>query len=35
MAKLPRELRMPFVGLALPQLADHPRGYQDRLVEYR
>jgi len=32
MAKLPRELRMPFVGLALPQLADHPRGYQDRLV---
>jgi Zn-dependent protease with chaperone function len=32
MAKLPQELRLPFVGLALPQLADHPRDYQDRLV---
>jgi hypothetical protein len=32
MAKLPDELRMPFIGLALPQLATHPRAYQDRLV---
>jgi Zn-dependent protease with chaperone function len=32
MAKLPHELRLPFVGLALTQLADHPRDYQDRLV---
>ncbi|MCV7301360.1 M48 family metallopeptidase [Mycobacterium barrassiae] len=32
MAKLPRELRLPFVGLALPQLAAHPRDYHDRLV---
>ena len=31
-AKLPHELRLPFVGLALPQLAAHPREYQDRLV---
>ncbi len=32
MATLPPELRLPFVGLALPQLAAHPRDYQDRLV---
>jgi Zn-dependent protease with chaperone function len=32
MAKLPHELRLPFVALALPQLAAHPRDYQDRLV---
>ncbi|AEV74321.1 Zn-dependent protease with chaperone function [Mycolicibacterium rhodesiae NBB3] len=32
MAKLPDELRLPFVGLALQQLAAHPRDYQDRLV---
>lgn len=32
MANLPRELRLPFVELALPQLAVHPRDYQDALV---
>ena len=32
MAKLPQELRMPFVALALPQLAAHPRAEQDALV---
>ena len=32
MAKLPHELRLPFVALALPQLAAHPRDYQDALV---
>ena len=32
MAKLPQELRMPFVGLALPQLAAHSRRDQDALV---
>ena len=32
MAKLPDELRMPFVALALPQLAAHPRADQDALV---
>ncbi len=32
MAKLPQELRMPFVALALPQLAAHPRRDQDALV---
>jgi hypothetical protein len=32
MGKLPHELRLPFVALALPQLAVHPRDYQDRLV---
>jgi Zn-dependent protease with chaperone function len=32
MASLPHELRLPFVALALPQLATHPRDYQDRLV---
>jgi Zn-dependent protease with chaperone function len=33
MAKLPQELRMPFVALALSQLAAHPRAEQDALVE--
>ncbi len=32
MAKLPHELRLPFVALALPQVAAHPRDYQDALV---
>jgi Zn-dependent protease with chaperone function/uncharacterized tellurite resistance protein B-like protein len=32
MANLPRELRLPFVELALPQLAVHPRDYQVALV---
>ncbi|WP_123028810.1 M48 family metallopeptidase [Mycolicibacterium stellerae] len=32
MARLPQDLRMPFVALALPQLAAHPRDDQDRLV---
>ena len=32
MAGLPHELRLPFVALALPQLAAHPRDYQDALV---
>jgi uncharacterized tellurite resistance protein B-like protein len=32
MAKLPHELRLPFVALALPQLAVNPREYQDALV---
>jgi len=32
MAKLPHELRLPFVALALPQLATHPREYQDAIV---
>lgn len=32
MAGLPHELRLPFVALALPQLAVHPRDYQDALV---
>jgi len=32
MANLPRELRLPFVELALPQLAVHPRDYQNALV---
>jgi Zn-dependent protease with chaperone function/uncharacterized tellurite resistance protein B-like protein len=32
MATLPQELRMPFVGLALPQLAAHSRRDQDALV---
>jgi Zn-dependent protease with chaperone function/uncharacterized tellurite resistance protein B-like protein len=32
MARLPHELRLPFVALALPQLAAHPREYQDALV---
>ncbi|EHB46941.1 peptidase M48 Ste24p [Mycolicibacterium rhodesiae JS60] len=32
MAKLPHELRLPFVAMALPQLSAHPRDYQDRLV---
>jgi hypothetical protein len=32
MTRLPHELRLPFVALALPQLAAHPRDYQDRLV---
>ncbi|WP_231988707.1 hypothetical protein [Mycobacterium sp. 1274761.0] len=32
MAKLAHELRLPFVELALPQLAAHPREYQDELV---
>jgi Zn-dependent protease with chaperone function len=32
MARLPDELRLPFVALALPQLLGHPREYQDALV---
>ena len=32
MANLPRELRLPFVELALPQLAVNPRDYQNALV---
>ena len=32
MAKLPQDLRMPFVALALPQLAAHSRAEQDALV---
>ena len=32
MGGLPHELRLPFVALALPQLAVHPRDYQDALV---
>jgi Zn-dependent protease with chaperone function/uncharacterized tellurite resistance protein B-like protein len=32
MAALPQELRLPFVALALPQLAAHPRDYQDQMV---
>jgi hypothetical protein len=32
MAGLPHELRLPFVGLALPQVSAHPRDFQDRLV---
>lgn len=32
MGRLPHELRLPFVALALPQLAGHPRSYQDALV---
>ena len=33
MATLPRELRLPFVALAVPQLAFHPRAYQDALMK--
>ena len=32
MTNLPREFRLPFVELALPQLAVHPRDYQKTLV---
>jgi Zn-dependent protease with chaperone function len=32
MARLPQDLRLPFVALALPQLAAHPGDYQDALV---
>jgi hypothetical protein len=32
MGRLPNELRLPFVALALPQLLGHPRDYQDALV---
>jgi Zn-dependent protease with chaperone function len=32
MARLPNELRLPVVALALPQLAVHPRAEQDALV---
>ncbi|HKV17715.1 MAG TPA: M48 family metalloprotease, partial [Mycobacterium sp.] len=32
MGKLPRELRLPVVALALPQIATHPRAEQDALV---
>ena len=32
MGRLPQELRLPFVALVLPQLAGHPRDYQDALV---
>ncbi|RDH77984.1 peptidase M48 [Mycolicibacterium moriokaense] len=32
MATLPHELRLPFVALALPQVASHPRDYHDALV---
>ncbi len=32
MARLPHDLRLPFVELALPQLAVHSRDYQDALV---
>lgn len=32
MAKMPQELRLPFVALALPQLAAHPRVDQDAMV---
>jgi Zn-dependent protease with chaperone function len=33
MAALPEQLRLPFVGLAVPQLAFHPRAYQDALMK--
>jgi uncharacterized tellurite resistance protein B-like protein len=32
MARLPHELRLSFVALALPQMAAHPRGDQDAMV---